>query len=121
MTTTYVCHKGWAGDVPLVGREQEDVRARGVHLVTLSRMDGLLLHSLDLQGLHLLIEDLTQIHDHTLVYLLPQVSTEDLNQTNLQRRNFTVPSIRSQTTSQQEIGQAHMKIPVRSSCTWKPT
>lgn len=70
----------------LIRREQKDICAGGVHLVTLTRMNGLLLHSLDLQRLELLIENLTlkiinmssdfsasrriyiyQIHDNTLV------------------------------------------------------
>jgi hypothetical protein len=43
----------------LVGREQEDIGARRVHLVTLTRMDGLLLHRLDLERLQFLIKHLT--------------------------------------------------------------
>ena len=62
-----------------------------IHLVTLSRMDRLLLHRLDLQWLELLIEHLTQVHNNTFVNLLPQVSSEDLDQTDLQRRDLTVP------------------------------
>ena len=56
---TYVGHKRGTSDVPLVCREQEDVGAGRVHLVTLPRVNGLLLHSLDLERLQLLIEDLT--------------------------------------------------------------
>jgi hypothetical protein len=43
----------------LVCGEQEDVRARRVHLVTLTRMDGLLLHSFNLERFKLLVENLT--------------------------------------------------------------
>ena len=39
--------------------EQEDVRARRVHLVTLMRMDSLLLHGFDLKRFKLLVKDLT--------------------------------------------------------------
>ena len=45
-------------DVPLGGGEEEDVGARAVHLVRLSRMDRLLLNSLDSDGVQLLIEHL---------------------------------------------------------------
>ena len=62
-----------------------------VHLVTLTRVDGLLLNRLNLQRFELLIKDLTQIHDYTFMDLLPQVSTEDLDQTDLQGRDLTVP------------------------------
>ena len=37
-------------------------------------MDGLLLHSLNLQSIQLLVKDLAEVHDHRLVHLLPQVS-----------------------------------------------
>jgi hypothetical protein len=60
-------NQGRTRNVPLVGREQEDVGTRRVHLVTLSRMNSFLLDSLDLQRFKLLIENLTQIHDNTLV------------------------------------------------------
>ena len=43
----------------IVCGEQEDVRARRVHLVTLMRMDSLLLHGFDLKWFKLLVEDLT--------------------------------------------------------------
>ena len=39
---------------PLVGGEQQDVGAGGVHLVRLARVDGLLLHRLDLKRVQLL-------------------------------------------------------------------
>lgn len=106
------------GVANLVGREQKDVSARRVHLVTLSRMDGLLLDSLYLQWFELLIEHLAlswaherqgqsyarkhlpdpsphfrglvgvlvsscEINIATELTLLPQVSSEDLNQADL--------------------------------------
>ena len=37
-----------------------------------------------------MVENVAHIHDDGLVDLLPQVRSEDLNQRNLQRRNFTV-------------------------------
>jgi hypothetical protein len=43
----------------LISGEKKNVCARRVHLVTLTRMNSLLLYSLDLQGFKLLIEDLT--------------------------------------------------------------
>ena len=46
------------GDVPLVRREQHHIGARRVHLVRLSRVDGLLLHGLNLQRVELLVEHL---------------------------------------------------------------
>ena len=76
--------------LPLVRSEQQNVGARRVHLVALARMDGLLLHHLDLERIELLIEHLAQIHRERLVDLLPQVRTEDLNQRDLERRNLAV-------------------------------
>ena len=52
-------HERGLAELPLVRAEEDDVCARGVHLVTLTRMDRLLLDRLDLQGFQLLIEDLT--------------------------------------------------------------
>ena len=43
----------------LICGEQEYVRARRVHLVTLTGMDCLLLHGFDLERFELLVEDLT--------------------------------------------------------------
>ena len=53
-------------------------------------MDSFFLNSLDLQRFKLLIEYLTQVHDYTLVNLLPQVSSEDLDKRDFQGRDFTV-------------------------------
>ena len=61
------------GDRPSVGCKQQDVCTGGVHLVGLARVDGLLLHSLNLQGIQLLVKYLAEVHDHRLVHLLPQV------------------------------------------------
>ena len=85
-----VGQQGRAGHVPLVRGEEEDVGAGRVHLVRFTRMDRFLLHRFNLQSVQLLIKDLTKIHDDRLVDLLPQVSTEDLNQRDLQRRNLAV-------------------------------
>lgn len=41
----------WPGNIPLVGGKEQDVGTGGVHLVGLPGMDGLLLHSLNLQGI----------------------------------------------------------------------
>lgn len=46
-------------DVPLVGCEEQDVGTGGVHLVGLPGVDGLLLHSLNLQSIQFLIKHLT--------------------------------------------------------------
>ena len=53
-------------------------------------MNRLLLHHLNLQGIQLKIEDLAQVHDNTLVDLLPQVCAEDLNERDLEGRNLPV-------------------------------
>jgi len=80
----HLCSQRRSRDVPLVRREEENVRARSgrvsisvieqqhriyarVHLVRLARMNSLLLNRFDLQGLHLLIKDLAQVHDDALV------------------------------------------------------
>ena len=53
-------------------------------------MNGLLQHSLDLKFVQLLIKHLTEIHDHRLMNLLPEMGTKDLNNRDLQRQNLTV-------------------------------
>lgn len=53
-------------------------------------MNGLLLDGLDTQELELLVEDLTQIHNNRLMDLLPQMGTEDLDEGDLEGRNFAV-------------------------------
>jgi len=78
------------GDVPLVRREEHHVRAGGVHLVRLARVDGLLLHRLDLQRVQLLVEDLAQVHHDALVDLLPQMRAEDLDVGDLERGDLAV-------------------------------
>ena len=59
-------------------------------------MDRLFLHSLDAKSLELLIEDLTEIHDHRLMNLLPEMGTEDLNERDLERQNLSVQENTSQ-------------------------
>mmetsp|Transcript_12178 Transcript_12178/g.50989 ORF Transcript_12178/g.50989 Transcript_12178/m.50989 type:complete len:398 (+) Transcript_12178:2351-3544(+) len=78
------------GHGPLVRREQKDVRARRVHLVRLARVDGFLLHRLNLQRVQLLVKHLAQVHDDGLVDLLPEVRAEDLDERDLQRGDLTV-------------------------------
>lgn len=56
-----VCHQGGLGHGPLVGSEQQDVCTGGVHLVGLPGMNGLLLDSLNLQGVQLLVKDLASV------------------------------------------------------------
>ncbi len=70
--------------------KQLDIGAGAVHLVRLSRMDGFFLNRLDAKSLQLLIEYLAEIHDYRLVNLLPQVSSEDLDQRNLQSWNLSM-------------------------------
>mmetsp|Transcript_12946 Transcript_12946/g.36299 ORF Transcript_12946/g.36299 Transcript_12946/m.36299 type:complete len:360 (+) Transcript_12946:1817-2896(+) len=83
-------HQRGLGNLPLECREEKDVGTGRVHLVALPRVDRLLLHRLNFQGVKLLIEDLAEVHDDGLVDLLPQVSPEDLDQRDLQRRNLPV-------------------------------
>mmetsp|Transcript_51851 Transcript_51851/g.121766 ORF Transcript_51851/g.121766 Transcript_51851/m.121766 type:complete len:1251 (+) Transcript_51851:175-3927(+) len=78
------------GNGPLVGGEEQHVRARRVHLVALARVDRFLLHRLDLQRVQLLVQHLAQIHHHALVDLLPQMRAEDLDQRDLERRDLAV-------------------------------
>ena len=85
-----VCHEAGLADAPLVRSKQQDVGARRVHLVALAGMDGLLLDSLDLQGVELLVEHLAQVHDQALVHLLPQMGAEDLDERDLERRDLAV-------------------------------
>mmetsp|Transcript_46858 Transcript_46858/g.74594 ORF Transcript_46858/g.74594 Transcript_46858/m.74594 type:complete len:250 (+) Transcript_46858:1874-2623(+) len=80
----------WLGHGPLVGSEEQHIRAAGVHLVTLARVNRFLLHHLNLQRIQFQIKDLTQIHDDTLMDLLPQVGAEDLDQRDLQGGNLAM-------------------------------
>lgn len=59
-------------------------------------MDGFLLDSFNVQGFQFHIKDLTKIHNNRLVNLLPQVSTEDLNEGNLKSGNLTMHENTSQ-------------------------
>lgn len=54
-----------ARDVPLVGGEEEDVSAGGVHLVGLPGMDSLLLYRLNLQSIQLLVKHLNTHTEET--------------------------------------------------------
>jgi len=47
-------------------------------------MDGLLLDCFNLKRIQLHVKYLTKIHHYRLVYLLPQVSAENLDQRDLQ-------------------------------------
>mmetsp|Transcript_17531 Transcript_17531/g.36310 ORF Transcript_17531/g.36310 Transcript_17531/m.36310 type:complete len:226 (+) Transcript_17531:2049-2726(+) len=85
-----VMEQGRLGNVPLVGSEEHDVRARGVHLVRLPGVNRLLLDVLDLQSVELLIEDLAQIHRDTLVDLLPKMGPEDLDEGDFESGDLTV-------------------------------
>ncbi len=76
--------------VPLVGGEEEYVGTGRVHFVRLTRVDGLLLDGLDLEGVQLLVKDLAQIHDHGLVDLLPEMGAKDLDEGDLESGNLAV-------------------------------
>eukprot|EP00964_Phaeocystis_antarctica_P078146 scaffold48598_cov65-Phaeocystis_antarctica.AAC.1 len=78
------------GDLPLVRGEEQNVGAARVHLVRLARVDGLLLHGLDLERVELLVENLAEVHHDGLVHLLPQVRAEDLDERDLERRDLAV-------------------------------
>jgi hypothetical protein len=43
----------------LVSRKEQNVCARGVHLIALTRVNGFFLHGFNLQGFKFLIENLT--------------------------------------------------------------
>jgi hypothetical protein len=53
-------------------------------------MDSLFLDGLDAESLELLIEYLAQVHRDRLVYLLPQMGSEDLDERDLERRDLSV-------------------------------
>src|SRR5271170_7215769 len=74
--------------MPFVLRKHQQIRARRVHLVRLPRVNRFLLHRLNLQRLEFLIQHLRQIQYHRLVKFLPQMRTEQLNQTDLERWQF---------------------------------
>mmetsp|Transcript_569 Transcript_569/g.1265 ORF Transcript_569/g.1265 Transcript_569/m.1265 type:complete len:352 (-) Transcript_569:2863-3918(-) len=82
--------EGGLRDPPLVRSKQQNVCAGRIHLVRLPRMDGLLLHHLDLQSVQLEVKHLAEIHDDGLVDLLPEMGPEDLDQRDLQCRNLPV-------------------------------
>ena len=53
-------------------------------------MDGFFLDCFNFKSIHFLIKDLTHIHDNGFVDFLPQVSSEDLDEGDLERGDFTV-------------------------------
>ena len=53
-------------------------------------MNGFFLYGFNFQSVQFLIKNLTQIHDHGFVNLLPQVSSEDLDQGDFQGWDFAV-------------------------------
>uniref|UniRef100_A0A2K2B0U4 Uncharacterized protein n=1 Tax=Populus trichocarpa TaxID=3694 RepID=A0A2K2B0U4_POPTR len=73
-----------------MGSKKENVCTGAVHFITFPWMDCFFLHSLNFQSIQFLIQDLTEVHNNTLMNLLPQVSTEYLNQRNLQGRDLPV-------------------------------
>lgn len=83
-------------DRPLEGSIKKNISTRRIHLVRFTRMDGFLLDSFNVQGFQFHIKDLTKIHNNRLVNLLPQVSTEDLNEGNLKSGNLTMHENTSQ-------------------------
>jgi hypothetical protein len=60
------------------------------------RMNCLFLDSLNTELFKFLVENLTKIHDHRLMDLLPKMSAEDLNQRYLQGGDFSVEEDTSQ-------------------------
>ena len=53
-------------------------------------MDGPLLDALFLKRVEILVKDLDDVHGDALVYLLPQMRTENLNEENLEHMNLAV-------------------------------
>ncbi|KAF8102925.1 hypothetical protein N665_0190s0042 [Sinapis alba] len=78
--------------------KQKNISARAVHLITLPWMNCLLLNSFYLQSIQLLVQYLTKIHNNTLMDLLPQMGTENLNQRYLQCRNLSMHKNSHQTS-----------------------
>ena len=85
-----VAHQGRFGYRPLVRGEEEDIRARRVHLVRFPRVNRLLLNRLNLQRVELLVKHLAQVHGDGLVDLLPEMRAEDLDEGDLERGNLAV-------------------------------
>ena len=69
---------------------EQNVRAAGVHLVRLSRVDGLFLNSLYLKRILLHVKYLAEVHYDSLVDFLPQMGSEDLNERDFKSWNFAV-------------------------------
>ena len=53
-------------------------------------MDSLLLYGFDLEGVHLHVKDLAEVHDNRLVDFLPQVRPKNLDQRYFEGWNLTV-------------------------------
>src|SRR5271155_2594127 len=78
-------------------------------------MNRLLLHRLNLQRLQFLVQHLRQIQNHRLVKFLPQMRTEQLNQTDLERRQFSMHK-----TSRQIELDLETNVDVASIESWTP-
>ncbi len=65
------------GHLPLVRCEEENVGARTVHLVGLTRVDGLLLHGLDLELVQFLIEHLEGMIRNAIVRTIKQFDSRE--------------------------------------------
>ena len=67
ITILRVVEERGLGDLPLVGRKQQDVRTTGIHFIGLARVDRLLLHIFDLRGTRVLrclhFVDGTRVHE----------------------------------------------------------
>ena len=85
-----VVKKRRSASVPTISSFDNKVRSRTVHLVRLTRMDSNTFNTINRQLVQDLIKHLSKINHHTLVNLLPQVSSEDLNQGDFQGRNLTM-------------------------------
>lgn len=79
----FLMQKAGLTRLPLEGSKQNDVSTGRVHLVTLSWVDCLLLHCVNLETFKLHVQNLAQVHHHRLMNLLPQMGSENLNQRNL--------------------------------------
>ena len=78
------------GDLPLGGCEEQDIGTAGIHFVRFTGMYGLLLDAFNLKGVQLHVQYLAKIHHYRLVDLLPQMRSEDLDQRDLEGRDFSV-------------------------------
>ena len=81
---------------PLVRSEKKNISSTAVEFVRLAGMYGLFLNVFNLEVIHLLIEQLRQIHRDALVYLLPQVCMKNLYERYFERRDLAVHENASQ-------------------------